>query len=93
MLSKVEHSNKFSHAVTLGNNGSFDWPTQRERDTASDCRMLIMNTINFYNLLYPSEKLRQCKTTTEREELLKTILTSSTHTCRTADAASHQFGR
>lgn len=80
MLSKVEHSNKFSHAVTLGNNGSFDWPTQRERDIASGCRMLIMNTINFYNLLYLSEKLRQCKTATEREELLKTILKSSTHT-------------
>lgn len=80
MLSKVEHSNKFSHAVTLGNNGSFDWPTQQERDVASGCRMLIMNTINFYNLLYLSEKLRQCKTATERDDLLKTILKSSTHT-------------
>lgn len=41
LLSKVEHSNKFSNAVTLGNYGSFDWPTQSERDTASGCRMLI----------------------------------------------------
>ncbi|WP_019991028.1 Tn3 family transposase [Rudanella lutea] len=80
MLSKVEHSNKFSNAVTLGNNGSFDWPTQADRDTASGCRMLIMNAINFYNLLYLSEKLRVSKTTAEREELLTTILQSSTHT-------------
>ena len=79
MLSKVEHSNKFSHAVTLGNKGSFDWPNQQERNIANGCRMLIMNAINFYNLLYLSEKLRQCKPI-ERDELLKTILKSSTHT-------------
>ena len=71
---KVEYSNKFSHVVTLGTNGSFDWPTQQERDIASGCRMLIINAINFYNLLYLSEELRQCKTATECDDLLKTIL-------------------
>lgn len=39
-----------------------------------------MNVINYYNLLYLSDKLRQCKTEVEREDLLKTILQSSTHT-------------
>jgi TnpA family transposase len=80
MLTKVEHSNKFSSAVILGNNQAFGWQTPYEQDIAQGCRRLIMNAINFYNLLYLSEKLRQCATEPEREELLKTILSSSTHT-------------
>ena len=80
MLTKVEHSNKFSSAVTLGNNQALDWQTQREREIATGCKLVIMNAINFYSLLYLSEKLRQCGTAGERDELLKTILKSSTHT-------------
>ena len=91
MLSKVGRSNKFSDAVMLGNNGSFDWSTQQECYVASGCQMLIMNRMNFYNLLYLSENLQQFKSATEPEDQLKMILKSSTHTCRTADAASHLF--
>ena len=80
ILTKVEHSNKFSSAVTLGNNQAFGWQTQREQDIATGSKMVLMNAINFYNLLYLSEKLRQCPTPEERDELLKTILKSSTHT-------------
>ncbi|SFE88454.1 Tn3 family transposase [Spirosoma endophyticum] len=80
MLTKVEHSNKFSSAVTLGNNQAFGWQTQREQEIATGSKMVLMNAINFYNLLYLSEKLRQCPTKEERDELLKTILQSSTHT-------------
>lgn len=80
MLSKVEHSNKFSSAVTLGNNQALNWTTERERTIASGCRAFIINAINFYNLLYLSEKLRQCRHGTDRTELLRTILKSSTHT-------------
>jgi TnpA family transposase len=80
MLIRVEHSNKFSSAVTLGNNQAFGWPTQRERDIAAGCKMVLMNAINFYNLLYLSEKLRQCSSEVDRHELLGTILKSSTHT-------------
>ncbi len=80
VLTKVEHSNKFSSAVTLGNNQAFGWQTQREQDIATGSKMVLMNAINFYNLLYLSEKLRQCPTEGERDELLKTILRSSTHT-------------
>ena len=79
MLTKVEHSNKFSSAVTLGNNQAFGWQTQQEGQIADGCKRLIMNAINFYNLLYLTEKLRGCATETEREVLLKTTLQSSTH--------------
>lgn len=80
MLTKVEQGNKFSSAVTLGNNQSFGWQTPYEQDIAQGCRRLIMNAINYYNLLFLSEKLRQCASEAEREELLRTILRSSTHT-------------
>lgn len=80
MLTKVEHSNKFSSAVTLGNNQAFGWQTPYEQAIAQGCRRLIMNAINFYNLLYLSDKLRQCPEGQARTELLKTILRSSTHT-------------
>jgi len=80
MLSKVEHSNKFSSAVTLGNNQALNWPTERERTIANGCRAIIINAINFYNLLCLSEKLRQCRHSNDRTELLRTILKSSTHT-------------
>ena len=80
ILTRVEHSNKFGSAVTLGNNQAFCWQSQQEGKIADGCKRLIMNAINFYNLLYLTEKLRQCPTEGERAELLKTILHSSTHT-------------
>ncbi|MFD2934728.1 Tn3 family transposase [Spirosoma flavum] len=80
MLTKVEHSNKFSSAVTLGNNQAFGWQTQQEGQIADGCKRLIMNAINFYNLLYLTEKICGCATEPEREDLLKTTLQSSTHT-------------
>jgi hypothetical protein len=93
MLTQMEHSNKFGSAVTLGNNQALGWQTARERQIATGCKIVIMNAISYYNLLYLSERLRQCSTEDEREELLGTILQSSTDTCRTAAAASHQSGR
>ncbi|MFD2574143.1 hypothetical protein ACFSUS_26135 [Spirosoma soli] len=39
-----------------------------------------MNDINFHNLLCLSKKLRQCASEADRQELLATILKSSTHT-------------
>lgn len=80
MLTRVEHSNKFGSAVTLGNNQALGWQSYQEGKIATGCKRLIMNAINFYNLLYLTEKLRQCPTESERAELLRTILHSSTHT-------------
>lgn len=80
VLSKVEHSNRLSHAVTLGNQGAFGWRNQYEVDVANGCRRLIMNAINFYNLLLLSDKLNATPLGTERSELLTTILRTSTHT-------------
>lgn len=80
MLTRVEHSNKFGSALTLGNNQALGWQSYQEGKIATGCKRLIMNAINFYNLLYLTEKLRQCPTESERAELLRTILHSSTHT-------------
>lgn len=39
-----------------------------------------MNAINYWNLLYLSDKLNSCHKPSEREELLKAVLHSNTHT-------------
>lgn len=41
-----------------------------------------MKTINYFNLLLLSEKLSQCQTNDEKQNLLKIIEKSSTHTWR-----------
>lgn len=45
MLTQMEHSNKFSSAVTLGNNQALSWQAERERQIAIGSKV-IMNAIN-----------------------------------------------
>lgn len=80
ILTRVEHANRFAKAVVLGNNGQFGWATYHEQLIAEGCKRLIMNAINYWNLLYLSDKLNSCHKPSEREELLKAILHSNTHT-------------
>ena len=49
----------FRRTIPLGNNQAFGWQTPYEQAIAQGCRRLIMNAINYHNLLYLSEKLRQ----------------------------------
>lgn len=80
IMSKVEHANKFAKAITLGNNQDFNWATHYEQHLAEGCKRLIMNAINYYNLLLLSEKVNACANQVERNELLALIARSSTHT-------------
>jgi TnpA family transposase len=80
VLSKVEHANKFAKAITLGNNQDFNWATQYEQHLAAGCKRLIMNAINYYNLLLLSEKVHACQNQEEKNDLLSLIARSSTHT-------------
>ena len=80
IMSKVEHANKFAKAITLGNNQDFNWATHYEQHLAEGCKRLIMNAINYYNLLLLSEKVNACTNQVERNELLALIARSSTHT-------------
>lgn len=80
IMSKVEHANKFAKAITLGNNQDFNWATHYEQHLAEGCKRLIMNAINYYNLLLLSQKIHACASQEERNDLLLLIARSSTHT-------------
>ncbi len=51
-LSKIESSNNFSKAITIGNNQELIWATRKEQLIAEGCKRLIANTVNAYNLLF-----------------------------------------
>lgn len=80
ILTRVEHANRFAKAIVIGNNGQFGWATYHEQLIAEGCKRLIMNAINYWNLLYLTSKLNVCRQPTERYELLRAILGSNTHT-------------
>ncbi len=78
VLANGEHSNVFSRAV-MGNE-PYRWLTQREQLIAEGCKRLMMNAINYYNHLLMLKMLAQCKTAEERQEKLKLIVQTNTHT-------------
>ncbi|GAB3968578.1 hypothetical protein GCM10028806_12900 [Spirosoma terrae] len=80
ILTRVEHANRFAKAVNLGNNDEFDCATYQEQLIAEGCKRLIMNAINYWNLLYLSEQLKRCANSAERKVLLEAILQTNTHT-------------
>lgn len=82
VLSIVEHANNLALAITHGNNQQLIWAFQEDQLKAEGCKRLIMNAINYYNLLLLSEKYRKCRSKEEKEILLKIIKPSSTHTWR-----------
>lgn len=80
ILTRVEHANRFARAIVLGHNGQFSWATYHEQLVAEGCKRLIMNAINYWNLLYLTDKLNRCVRPEEHAELLKLIVGSNTHT-------------
>ena len=77
-LSKIESSNNFSKAITVGNNQELIWATRREQLIAEGCKRLIANAVNAYNLLLLSEKLMQTRSQQEKQALLEKIVRTST---------------
>jgi TnpA family transposase len=79
VLSRMENGNKFSKAITHGNNGQLIGATYREQLTAEGCKRVIANAINCYNLLYLSDLYEKCSGIAQKGALLKAILKTSTH--------------
>ncbi len=82
VLSIVEHANNLALAINHGNNQDIIWTFYDDQLKAEGCKRLIMNAINYFNLLILSDKICQCTTNEEKENLIKIIATSSTHTWR-----------
>jgi TnpA family transposase len=71
-LNKGETVNKFSRAISFGNNQEFLSGDPVEQEIAEGCRRLIKNAIICWNYLYFTQKIAE----TENEELKQELITS-----------------
>src|SRR5262249_23506447 len=60
-LNKSEGTNKFSKAISFGNNHDFMYGEKVEQEIAEGCRRLIKNAIICWNYLYLSQLIAQEK--------------------------------
>ncbi len=72
-LNKGESSNKFSKAVSFGNNHEFLQGEKSEQEIADSCRRLIKNSIVCWNYLYLSQKILNEKDEERRQDLVAII--------------------
>jgi hypothetical protein len=76
-LNKGENVNKFSRAVSFGNNQEFLYGEKIEQEIAEGCRRLIKNAIICWNYLYLTQKIAQAESEELRQELLTGIRNGS----------------
>jgi TnpA family transposase len=76
-LNKGESANKFSKAISFGNNHDFLYGEKVEQEIAEGCRRLIKNAIICWNYLYLSQKIAQEKDVERRQELLTAVQNGS----------------
>jgi len=76
-LNKGENANKFSRAISFGNNQEFFSGEKIEQEIAEGCHRLIKNAIICWNYLYFTHKIAQAETEEQEEELLEGIRNGS----------------
>ena len=76
-LSKGESANKFSRAVSFGNNQEFLSGEKVEQEIAQSCRRLIQNAIICWNYLYLTQKITEAESQEKRQELLTAVRNGS----------------
>ena len=76
-LNKGENANKFSRAVSFGNNQEFLSGDLVEQEIAEGCRRLIKNAIICWNYLYLTQKIAQASSEEKKQELLTSIRNGS----------------
>src|SRR2546425_9433871 len=72
-LNKGESANKFSKAISFGNNHDFLYGEKVEQEMAEGCRRLIKNAIICWNYLYLSQKIGQEQDAERRQALLAAV--------------------
>ena len=72
-LNRIESSNKFVKAIFYANNSEFKQSDPEEQNIAVACKVLIQNSIVFWNYLYLSELLTNCSDEKERVEMISLI--------------------
>ena len=81
-LNKSESSNKFSRAVSFGNNQEFLHGEKVEQQIAEGCRRLIKNAILCWNYLYLTQKIAQEHDPQKKQGLIDTVRAGSIVTWR-----------
>ena len=76
-LNKSESSNKFSRAVSFGNNQEFLQGEKLEQEIAEGCRRLIKNAIICWNYLYLSQKIAQEHNQQKKQGLIEAVRAGS----------------
>jgi TnpA family transposase len=72
-LNKGENANKFSRAVSFGNNQEFLYGESVEQEIAEGCRRLIKNAIICWNYLYLTQKIAEAESEERQQELLTAV--------------------
>src|SRR5262245_957910 len=81
-LNKSEGTNKFSKAISFGNNHDFMYGEKVEQEIAEGCRRLIKNAIICWNYLYLSQLIAQEKDSEHKQELLTVVKNGSVESWR-----------
>ena len=81
-LNKSEGTNKFSKAISFGNNHDFMYGEKVEQEIAEGCRRLIKNAIICWNYLYLSQLIAQEGDSERRQELLTAVKNGSVESWR-----------
>ncbi len=76
-LNKGESAQKFSRAISFGNNQEFLYGEKMEQEIAEACRRLIKNAIICWNYLYLTQKIAEAESEEHRQELLAAVRTGS----------------
>ena len=76
-LNKGETVNRFSRAVSFGNNQEFLSGEKLEQEIAQSCRRLIQNAIICWNYLYLTQKITEAESEEKRHELLTAVRNGS----------------
>lgn len=79
-LNKSESSNKFSKAVSFGNNHEFLQGEKLEQQIAEACKRLIKNSIVCWNYLYLTQIIANEADPQRRDELFETVRRGSVAT-------------
>jgi len=72
-LNKGENSNKFSKAVSFGNNHEFVYGEKCEQQIAEGCKRLIKNAIVCWNYVYATQLIAREPSPERRKELIEKI--------------------
>jgi TnpA family transposase len=76
-LNKIENSQQFSRAVSVGNPREFTQADKQEQEVAEGCKRLIKNAITCWNYLYLSQMISETMGPEAREILFQAIANGS----------------